>query len=399
MRVLMTTDAVGGVWQYSLALARGLVERWGCRVMLVCLGDPPAQDLVDACPQPGVELVALPLKLEWMRDGAEDVAEGLRRVARLAEEWRPDLIHSNQFCFGLLSTPIPRVVVAHSDVLSWRVWHRGDVRLPGALADQLEADLPLRAYRDLVAAGLAGASAVVCPSHFMSRSLLEIYGVQSTVLYNGLWPDLYASGPKENVALVAGRLWDEAKGAATAVRAVEGLPLELQLLGPTEGPTGERAYLPAAGNARYLGSLGWRETRALVARARLYLATSSYEPFGLAALESALSGCALVAADTPAYREVWGDAALYYRSKDHDHLRRQLLALLGAPQRVDQLAGVARERALKMYTADRMTDGYHALYRSLVGRGSRLQPANSGDGSQPTGATPAGSRPSEAGLT
>lgn len=368
MRVLMTTDAVGGVWQYSLALSRGLAERYGCRVLLVCLGDPRMEDFHETVPPDRVDLESLPLRLEWMHGGLRDVGRGLAIVDRLIDRWRPDVVHSNQFCFGLLRPRLPRVVVAHSDVLSWSAWHRGGrSRSSSAPPDPL-VDCP-PGYQELVTAGLAGASTVVCPSYFMAGAIREIYGVSSRVIHNGLWPDLYPALPKEPVAIVAGRLWDEAKGAATAVAAVEGLPIELRLIGPTVGPSGESTCLPDGPNVRYLGSYGWRETRAAMASARFYLATSSYEPFGLAALEAALCGCVLLAADTPFYREVWGDAALYYRPGDGAGLRCKLDGLLQTPEETDRLGRAARDRALARYTADRMASDYYAVYEELSGTG------------------------------
>ncbi len=356
MRVLMTTDAVGGVWQYSLALARGLVELHGCRVMLVCLGRPSERDLAESIPGGGVEMVSLDVRLEWMPDSAGDVRRGLEEVASLAASWRPDLIHSNQFCFGLLECSVPKVVVGHSDLLGWMAWHRGT---------STPDDAGLEAYRTLVMEGLSGASAVVCPSNFAARTLEQIYGRPATVIYNGLWPDQYRPCQAGNTAVVAGRLWDESKRAATAVEAVEGLPIELLLIGATVGPTGETARLPSAPNARYLGKLDWAGTRATIAGARFYLATSTYEPFGLAALEGAFCGCVLLANDTPAYREIWGDAAFYYRRDDAQELRRLLLDLLRHPGEVEKFARAARQRALARFSADRMACEYYRLYESL----------------------------------
>lgn len=358
----MTTDAVGGVWQYSLALARGLIERHGCQLLLVCFGDPCDEDLRDAVPCGGVELESLRLKLEWMPDSTADVRTALEAVERLIGVWQPDLVHSNQYCFGLLAAGAPRVVVAHSDVLGWLAWHRGSPR--GTLSG-VALDGPLEAYRNLVGGGLRGASAVVCPSRFMAGSISQIYGHPSRVIYNGLWEDLYPSQGKEDSAIVAGRLWDEAKGACIAIQATSDLPLELRLVGPTHGPCGETAFLAAAPNARQLGSLTWRETRGELARAKLYLATSSYEPFGLAALEAALCGCAVVASDIPSYREVWEDAALYYPVGDPERLRSRVMELLESPERAERGAAAARSRALERYTGARMAAEYWNLYLEL----------------------------------
>ena len=64
-------------------------------------------------------------------------------------------------------------------------------------------------------------------------------------------------------------------------------------------------------------------------RAAIYIATSKYEPFGLAPLEAALSRCAIVANDIPSLREVWEDAALYFRKDDARSLREALVRLHG----------------------------------------------------------------------
>ncbi len=362
MRVLMTTDAVGGVWQYSLALARGLVEEHGCRVLLVCFGEPDRRDLTDGAPGLSIDLVTLPPRLEWMPASRDDLRQGLQEVGRLVQSWRADVLHSNQFIFGSLDSPVSKVVVAHSDVLSWIAWHRQGGRFD---PETVEADPNLRAYREIVASGLGGATVVVCPSAFMAQSLDEIYGCPSEVIHNGLWPDIYQAGVKEDVAVTAGRLWDEAKQAALAVEGVENLPLELQLLGPTTGPCGEKARLPEARNARYAGASGWHEVRSALSTARFYLATSSYEPFGLTALEAALSGCAILANDLPSFREVWGNGAIFFRRNDPADLTAKLARLLAHPQETARLATAAHARARERFGAQRMSRDYFRLYRTI----------------------------------
>lgn len=362
MRVLMTTDAVGGVWQYSLALARGLAGEYDCRVLLLCFGEPDRRDLAEVANSPGIDLVTLKLKLEWMPGSSADVQQALQEVGKLARSWHADVLHSSQFCFGGLDSHVSKVVVAHSDLLSWIAYHRQRGKLDPELT---ETDAGLRAYRDMVSRGLGGATVVVSPSQFMAQCMDEIYGCPSEVIHNGLWPDIYRDGPKSGGAVVAGRLWDEAKQAAVAVEAADGLPVELQLIGPTEGPTGERARLPETGNARYTGVLSWREVRAALASARFYLATSSYEPFGLSALEAALSGCAILANDIPSFREIWGDAALFYRRNDVTDLRSKLSKLLERPEEAARLSKAARTRALERYSGQKMSRQYFRLFKTL----------------------------------
>ena len=69
------------------------------------------------------------------------------------------------------------------------------------------------------------------------------------------------------------------------------------------------------------------QLRALYSHAAIYAATSRYEPLGMAALDAAFSRCAIVANDIPSFREVWGDAALYFRTNDADSLAAVLRQL------------------------------------------------------------------------
>jgi glycogen synthase len=369
----MTTDAVGGVWQYSLSLARGLVRQHDCEVALVCLGQPATDDLRQMDLAAGVELITLPPHLEWMRHGEESISRSVDEVGTLATRWKADVVHSNQHCFGLLSEQVPTVVVSHSDILSWIAWQRcrvnGSTLDTGALRRVVEADPFLRRYSDLVATALASASAVVAPSRFVAASLEQLYGVRSRVIYNGLWPDGYAPTAKAPLAVVVGRLWDGAKNARMAVHAAEGLPLQLIMVGPTVGPAGETAYLPTADNVRYRGAATWAETRDILSEASFYLATSSYEPFGLAVLEAALSGCMLLANDIPSYRELWGEAALFCRFNDARHMRENLIASLRDAAFVRDRGWAARDRAATRFAAGRMAAEYAALYRLTLGGG------------------------------
>jgi glycogen(starch) synthase len=103
------------------------------------------------------------------------------------------------------------------------------------------------------------------------------------------------------------------------------------------------------------------------ARASIYALPARYEPFGLSALEAALSGCALVLGDIPSLREVWADAAVYVPPHDHEALRQALLQLIEQPEERAQRAQAARRRALR-FTPARSCEGYLATYARLAPR-------------------------------
>jgi glycosyltransferase involved in cell wall biosynthesis len=111
--------------------------------------------------------------------------------------------------------------------------------------------------------------------------------------------------------------------------------------------------------------LGAEELRDLLGRAAIFAEPARYEPFGLAALEAGLSGCALVLGDLASLREVWADAAIYVDPFDDEQLRRALQTLAQQSEQREQLGRSARRRALS-YSRERMTSAYLDLYEQLI---------------------------------
>src|SRR3546814_12608125 len=110
MRVLMTTDAVGGVWTYSLALARGLCSE-GWSVTLVVLGpSPDVAQRQDVAALDGCTLMITDLPLDWTANGDEAVAQAGQTIAALADECAAHIIHLNspaQPAVGRFNQPGP----------------------------------------------------------------------------------------------------------------------------------------------------------------------------------------------------------------------------------------------------------------------------------------------------
>ena len=108
------------------------------------------------------------------------------------------------------------------------------------------------------------------------------------------------------------------------------------------------------------------QLRALYSRAAIYAATPRYEPLGMPALEAAFSRCAIVANDIPAFREVWGDAALYFRTNDAASLAENIRLLNEDRSMRRAYAELAYTRARERFTTKRMIDQCLHLYRSLI---------------------------------
>jgi glycosyltransferase involved in cell wall biosynthesis len=113
------------------------------------------------------------------------------------------------------------------------------------------------------------------------------------------------------------------------------------------------------------------QLRTLYSKSTIFAATSQYEPTGLASIEAAFSRCALVANDTEVYRELWGDAALYFERNNAESLS-EVLSQLDGDRELARLYGTrAYNRARERFTARRMVDDYLRLYRRCALRKSR----------------------------
>src|SRR5436309_13207022 len=92
-RILITADAVGGVWTYATELSRGLCKR-GDEVTLVVLGPAPRRDqLAPLHAIHGLTIVPSDLPLEWMDPEGADVACAQDRRRNIVPPVRPDVIH------------------------------------------------------------------------------------------------------------------------------------------------------------------------------------------------------------------------------------------------------------------------------------------------------------------
>jgi glycosyltransferase involved in cell wall biosynthesis len=356
MKLLMTTDTIGGVWTYAIDLARALAA-YRVEIALATMGAPlsPSQRRdVDACAN--VTLHESNFKLEWMDDPWGDVAAAGKWLLDLEQQVAPDLVHLNGYAHASLPFVAPIIVVAHSCVLSWWRAVKGETAPPS-----------WNRYRDAVASGLDDAAVVVAPTHAMLQALEEIYLPlrNKRVIPNGRDASLYRPGRKESFVLTAGRLWDEAKNVWALAQVAPQLDWPVCVAGEQRHPSGTISNGPQ--DVLPLGQLTPRELANWMSRADIYALPARYEPFGLSALEAALSGCALVLGDIPSLREVWGDTAIYVTPQDSHELLDQLQALIDNAQIRANLARRARHRAAQ-YSLTRMGDAYHALYQQTCRR-------------------------------
>ncbi|MBB1496562.1 glycosyltransferase family 4 protein [Paracoccus sp. MC1862] len=408
MRVLMSTDAVGGVWQYSLELASAL----DAEVVLAVLGPMADTDQRAAAEVAVVRLVDTGLPLDWLSDGPAPVLAAADAIARLACEMGADVVHLNTPALAAARFAQPVVAVNHGCLGTW--W---DAARGGPVEPAL-AWLP-----ELVGQGLRAADRVVAPTRAYAEATACRYGltVTPTAVHNGRTqlalptipqgdfsgagslPVMPKAGPGRETsmptggktglhgrtplrslsgarpahgapclplgaphpfhgALTIGRLWDEVKDTATLDAAAALLDAPFIAIGATRAPHGATvtpAHLQATGPLPADQIAHW------LSRRPVFVSAARFEPFGLAVLEAAQAGCPLVLSNIPTFRELWDGAATFVSPGDAAGFTKAIAALLSDPARHAALGQAARQRAAR-YTPAAMAAEMSGIYRDLL---------------------------------
>lgn len=361
LSVLMTADAVGGVWSYATRLCRAVPE---IRFFLATMGPRPVPVQRDEIRRLyNTTLIESSYSLEWMRNGCDDFASSCDWLVQVAEQYHVDRIHVNGYAHARLDIDRPILVVAHSDVFSW--WHAVHKHSPPPEWER---------YRDRAVAGLAAATCIVAPTTTVLHDLEHHYGLlgrKTEVLPNGIELTGFAELPKAPLVLAVGRIWDAAKNLAILETIAPDLAWPVEIAGEVEHPEGGAERYS---NVRLLGRLSAVEMARRLDRASIFVAPARYEPFGLAILEAAAAGCALVLGDIPSLRENWDGAAVFVDPESRLALKSAINDLIANPRKRSRVAAAVQCRA-REFTLCRMARDYAALYHKMAKTSARLESA------------------------
>jgi glycosyltransferase involved in cell wall biosynthesis len=210
---------------------------------------------------------------------------------------------------------------------------------------------------------LAIADAVIAPSMSFATALRECYSLKRhiNIIPNGRQP-LQGQARRRPAVLTVGRLWDVGKGVAILDAAAERLSAPVYAAGPIAGPHGERI---AYRHLQLRGTLNESELAKEYAGASIFVSAARYEPFGLAVLEAAQSGCALVLSDIPTFRELWDEVAVFVPPDQPIHLAEAIRRLLDDPAECARRGARAQVRA-EQFDPKRMVAATWDTHRAML---------------------------------
>lgn len=345
--VLLTTDAVGGVWTYSLDLARGLAHH-GVSTTLAVIGPEPGPAQRAEARQVGLTMIQTGFPLDWWGVGADEIVRSGQAIARFADEVGVDVVHLHAPSLAAEADfNVPVIGSCHSCLATW--WS-------AAKTGEMPSDFRWRT--ELLSRGYRACDALIAPSRSFRDATAQRYGVEPTAVLNGRGLRRLSPGGPRSGVLTSGRLWDAGKNVAALDRAAERMRAPVAAAGAVTGPHGETITLS------HTESLGHLDAESLAGRlnqAAVFASLALYEPFGLGVLEAAQAGCALVLSDIPTFRELWDGAAMFVSPHDEPEAARVLDAVASDPAERSRLSRKAKARA-QVYSLQASANGTLAVY-------------------------------------
>jgi glycosyltransferase involved in cell wall biosynthesis len=352
-RVLMTLDAVGGQWRYSVDLARCLAAE-GIKCLLVGFGPAPSEAQHDECRGlRNVTLTWTDQPLDWMVEAESALDQVADTLVAIGREWNADLLHLNlPSQAATIDHGLPVVITSHSCIATWWQALRGDT-LPPTWQWQ----------RKLARRGLLRADAVMTPTASHCDALIAAYGpLRKLQVVPNATPMAPLANADEPAVFAAGRWWDEGKNVATLDAAAAQSRSPVMMAGALRGPNGQSVRLQ---HARSLGELSAGDIFAWMSRAGIFASVAIYEPFGLAVLEAAARGAALVLSGIPTFRELWDGAALFVPPRDVAGVAAAINRLTDDAVLRRRLGELARARAAS-FSPDRQVERVWKVYETAL---------------------------------
>jgi len=289
----------GGVETHVAAVSERLVDR-GHEVTVL------TADAGDGVPRretrEGVEVVR---HRGVAPGGAFHVAPGIGTSVALSDP-APDLVHAHNYhSLPLLFAALGRRALADAGFVVTPHYHGGSA---SSLRDRL-----LSVYRPLGGWAVRSADAVVAVGEWERRQLRADFGVEATVIPNGLDVDRFRTATPEErdrpYLLCVGRL-EEYKGIQHAIRALGELP-EYDLLVAGSGSYRRELERIAtregvAGRVEFLGFVDDGRLPELYAGATVHLALSSFEAYGMTVGEALAAGTPCLVREAGALND-WAD--------------------------------------------------------------------------------------------
>lgn len=281
----------------------------------------------------------------------------------LSEQWRfkneldrekLDLVHFPYFSYPVFYNQ-PFVITIHDLIID---------HYPTGIASSLP--LPLYklkhyGYKKIIASSIKKSKRIISPSNATKDELQKHYKADADkieVIYEGFDPSIMKDGKGNlvsgNYILYVGNAYphknlERLLSAYRKIRRTN--DIDLVCIGRDDFFY-RKLEAKKGGGVHFLHNVDDRALFEYYTNAKLFVMPSLMEGFGLPILEAMHLSCPVVSSDTPALKEIGGDACVYFDPEKEDEIFSSIVKVLGDNQLSQSLVQKGRKRSVEFSWAE-----------------------------------------------
>lgn len=353
-KLLMTTNVKNEIWDYSVILAGALLKQIDAEILMLSFGGEPTINQKAEAESLNVKFLFSDFSPAIFND-----SEAKSLFESTVKEFNPHILHLND-CYINSDFKKPGIFTFHNDLLNKKLCNFGI----NNINNYNYQDNNFLKQKELINKSLNNADIIITQSRVPAEYLIKTYDLQKKIkiVYNGIDYKPY-SGMRENINLLAhGNLSDRSKNISLLLNMAYKLPdnIKLKIIG--DFPPERR--LPR--NVEFLNNLSGEELMNVYKTSSIYIAASSYESNGISSMQAAFSGCAVLAADIPVFKELWGDCACMFEKENLNSLMKTVNNLAENRNLLEITSRNCQAKALSVYNSKRMASEYINLYKNIL---------------------------------
>ncbi len=350
LKILMTTDIGNNKWDYTNVLCQSILSLQKAQILLVSTGRSFEPREVDYA-----ECVNSDISVKWENNFYKFKSNNETFgsfVDEVASDFKPNIMHLNHYCNNI-KTPVTKILTTHGDALNNIKW--------------TSFNMHYHPYKQYIQSCLDNSDKIVATTKVLAKNLLSSYELkkQINLIYNGVNCEAYNGEKTGMVLLASSKSLLKKHNLDMILRILQRLPDDMKIY--VIGSKPEWLRLPE--KLEFLGHLSNDELKKYYDRASIYLALSSWDIFNMNTFYAACSGCALLACDSPIFKEIWGDSAHFFDMNNPDNFMRNLNNLLENKLLLEKVTQSCKNKALSTYSLKRMGSEYLNLYKKAPSDG------------------------------
>ena len=367
-RLLMTTDVKSEVWDYSLTLSKALLKHINAEILIISMGGKPTDSQKKQLEDLNIEFQFTDFSPDFLADNEinPDISEIKTTFERSIKSFDPHIVHLNHG-YPDLNFDKPCILACHANILNKKIWNDSINRYSPLYQNLLN-------YKQIINKSLNNADIVIAPSRFFAENLIKTFdfikGIK--IIYNGIDYKPHSCVKESPTLVTFGNMSDSSKHINLLLNMAYRLPdnIKIKIIGDSQLDR----KLPK--NVEFLTNLSNFERWEVYKNSSIYLALSNYESNGLASIQAAYSGCAILANDIPSCKELWGDCAYIFDRDDANSLMRCINNLVENPNLLEITSRNCQAKALSVFNSKRMAYEYINLYKNILKKHQTKQTDN-----------------------